>query len=102
MILHRYVGLILGTFRSQADIKKRLLLENIVKCLLDKGCVTIEEIRKKTQFRFDSREISWSLKRLRKLDVVTYDSRVWYANENVLMGLRLLAIQEIVSLILKR
>lgn len=82
--------------------KKFLLLEDTLKCLLNGGRVTIQDIRQKTIYRFSSREISWTLKRLRKLGLVTYEGRVWYIDENVLKGLGLLASQEILNYVLKK
>ena len=90
-------------FISRKDVGKRItLLENTLKCLLKEGQVSIEDIRKKTIYQFGSREISWTLKRLRKLGLVTYEGRVWSINQNVLKGLGLLATQEIMNYILKK
>jgi coproporphyrinogen III oxidase-like Fe-S oxidoreductase len=87
-------------FRSEVN-KELLLLENVIKCLLKFGKVSIMDIREKTIYMFDSNEISWALKRLRKIGLVTYDSRVWYLNENMIKGLGLLAFKEILNFALK-
>jgi len=90
-------------FASIKDVEKKIrLLENIINCLLKNGRVTMQEIRKNTIYQFGSREISWTLKRLRKIGLVTYEGRVWYINENVLKGLGLLASQEILNYVLKK
>ena len=87
-------------FRSEVN-KELLLLENVIKCLLKFGKVTIMDVREKTIYVFDSNEISWALKRLRKIGLVTYESRVWYLNENMLKTLGLLAFKEILNFALK-
>jgi coproporphyrinogen III oxidase-like Fe-S oxidoreductase len=81
--------------------KDLLLLENVIKCLLKLGKVTIMDVRKKTVCMFDSNEISWTLKRLRKIGLVSYDSRVWYLNDDMLKTLGLLAFKEILNFALK-
>ena len=90
-------------FITRKDVEKNIvLLENTIKCLLKYGSVTIQDIREKTIYQFDSRDISWALKKLRSIGVVTYEARVWYLNENVLKGLGLLAFQEIFNYALKK
>jgi hypothetical protein len=62
-----------------------VVVKSILKILLKYGRVTIIDIRQKTNYAFDSNVISWSLKRLRSIGLVTYENRVWYFN-NTLMA----------------
>jgi predicted transcriptional regulator len=78
------------------------LLENIIKYLLKYGKVTISDIREKTIYQFSSREVSWVLKKLRKIGLVTYEGRVWYLNETMIKSMGLLAFQEILAYALKK
>jgi predicted transcriptional regulator len=90
-------------FISRKDLQNRLLLlENTIKCLLKYGKVTISDIRGKTVYQFSSREVSWVLKRLRKIGLVTYEGRVWYLNETLIKGMGFLAFQEILNYVLKK
>ena len=86
--------------RSEVS-KEILLLESTLKCLLKFGKVTIMDIREKTIYMFDSNEISWALKKLRKIGLVTYEGRIWYLNENMIKTLGLLAFNEILNFALK-
>jgi len=62
-----------------------VIVKSIIKLLLKYGRVTLIDIREKTNYTFDSNVISWSLKRLRSVGLVTYNNRVWYFN-NTLMA----------------
>jgi len=90
-------------FNARKEVEKNfLLLENTLKCLLKYGQVTISDIRERTIYQFDSREISWALKKLRKIGIVSYDHRVWYLNQTMIKGLGLIAFQELLSYVLKK
>jgi hypothetical protein len=75
---------ILDYIKSIQD-QEVILVKNIIKLLLKQGQVTLIELRAKTNYSIGSREISWSLKRLRAIGLLTYENRVWYFNNSLIV-----------------
>lgn len=66
------------------------LVAAVVAYIATNGSASTQDLRRYTHFRFDSREISWVLKRLRAAHIISYlgvSARRWIlVGEEVLMA----------------
>ena len=60
------------------ELKIPRLVESIIQYLIKNGEATISDFRKLTMFKYTSREITVTLRKLQRDGLVNYRNRVWF------------------------